>query len=126
MHSAPARAQRRSAPSGIAFVTAALTAGAGGFGCESTASRVCSSEYATSQQKVLKVDPKSEESVRASFDAVRAALAACKTAQRNTEVDNLVKARNELGAQLEALERRAKRKPKRELSPDELAKLQKD
>jgi hypothetical protein len=95
-------------------------------GCESAATRVCSTEYAASQQRVLQVDSKSTESVRASLDAVKSALAACKSAQRNQEIDNLVKARNELSAQLEALERRAQRKPRRDLSPDELAKLQKD
>ena len=57
---------------------------------------------------------------------MKSALAACRAAQRNDEVDNLVKARNELDAQLDALERRAKRKPRRELSPDEMTALEKD
>ncbi|HEX6276382.1 MAG TPA: hypothetical protein VFZ53_25250 [Polyangiaceae bacterium] len=95
-------------------------------GCESAATRVCSNEYAASQQKVLAVDAKSAESVRTSLEAVKTALAACKSANRNQEVDNLVKARNELGAQLDALDRRAKRKPRRDLSQDELAKLEKE
>jgi len=95
-------------------------------GCESAATRVCSSEYAASQQKVLQVDSKSADSVRASLDAVKTALAACKSAHRNDEVDNLVKARNELGAQLEALEKRAQKKPRRDLSPEELARLEKE
>jgi hypothetical protein len=95
-------------------------------GCESAATRVCSQEYAASQQKVLQVDSKSTDSVRSSLEAVKTALAACKSANRSTEVDNLVKARNELGAQLEVLERRASRKPRRELLPDELARLEKE
>ena len=95
-------------------------------GCESAASRACSSEYAASQQKVLKVDPKGAESVRSSLDAVNSAIAACRAAQRNDAVDNLIKARNDLAAQRDALERRARRKPKREMSPDELARLEKE
>jgi hypothetical protein len=95
-------------------------------GCESAASRACSNEYAASQQKVLQVDPKSSDSVRSSLDAVNVALAACKAAQRNDAVDNLVKARNDLSAQRDALERRARRKPKRDLSPDEVARLEKE
>src|SRR5262245_14470282 len=95
-------------------------------GCESAASRACSSEYAGSQQKVLQVDPKSADSVRSSLDAVNSALAACRAAQRNDAVDNLVKARNDLAAQRDALARRASRKPKREPSPDEIARLQKE
>jgi hypothetical protein len=103
------------------------TLGATAFlGCESAASRTCATEYAGSQQKVLKVDPKSADSVRASHQAVLVALAACKAAQRNDEVDHLVTARNQLGAQLEALERRAARKPKKQLGADELAKLERE
>ena len=109
----------------VCAILAALTSSFG-IGCESAATRVCSTEYAASQQKVIQVDAKSADSVRASLEAVKTALAACKSANRNTEVDNLVKARNELGAQLEALERRAKRKPRRDLSPDELARLVKE
>jgi len=95
-------------------------------GCESAATRACAQEYASSQQQVLKVDPKSADSLRSSLVAVKSALAACKSAQRNDEVDHLVRARNELGAQLEVLEKRAQRKPRRDLSPDELARLEKE
>jgi len=112
----------------VSVVTAVLALLTSSFalGCESAATRVCSTEYAASQQKVIQVDAKSADSVRASLEAVKTALAACKSANRNTEVDNLVKARNELGAQLDALERRAKRKPRRDLSPDEIARLVKE
>jgi len=111
----------RRASAFVAIVTSSYA-----MGCESAATRMCSNEYAAAQQKVLSVDAKSPESVRSSLDTVKGALAACKSANRNTEVDNLVKARNELGAQLDALERRAARKPRRELSPDELARLVKE
>jgi hypothetical protein len=94
--------------------------------CESAASRACSTEYSASQQKVLDVDAKSPESVRSSLDAVNVALAACRAAKRNDAVDNLIKARNELSAQRDALERRSRRKPKAELSPDEIARLEKE
>jgi hypothetical protein len=106
---------------GSVFVTGVFAVG-----CQSAASRTCAGEYAESQQKVLKVDPKSAESVRSSLDAVKSALAACRAAQRNDEIDNLVNARNQLVAQQDALERRSKRKPRRELSPEELAGLEKE
>jgi hypothetical protein len=95
-------------------------------GCESAASRACAAEYSTSQQKVLNVDAKSPDSVRTSLEAVNTALAACRAAQKNDAVDNLIKARNELSAQRDALERRSRRKPARDLSPDELARLEKE
>ena len=105
----------------LAFATGLLF-----LGCESAATRACSNEYAVSQQKVLKVDPKSMDSVRSSLETVKAALAACRAAGRNQEVDHLINARNELGAQLEVLERRSQRKPKRDLSPEEIARLEKE
>jgi hypothetical protein len=105
---------------------AALATGALSFGCENAAGRTCAGEYAASQQVVTKVDPKSADSVRSSMISVQAALAACRAAQRNDEVDNLIRARNQLSAQLDALERRAQRKPRRELSPEEMSKLEKD
>ena len=104
---------------------ASLAVGIVLLGCESAAARTCNSEYAASQQKVLNVDAKSKDSVSDSLVAVKSALAACRAAQRNDEVDNLVKARNELGAQLDALERRSKRKPRRELSAEEKTELEK-
>lgn len=105
---------------------AGLAVGIVALGCQSAAARTCSSEYALSQQKVLKVDAKSKDSVADSLVAVKSALAACREAQRNDEVDNLIKARNELGAQLDALERRSKRKPRRDLSPEEMTELEKN
>ena len=122
---APAPPSRSLGSFASVAVLVSLTFG-GSLACESAATRVCSTEYAASQQKVLQVDSKSADSVRASLESVKTALAACKSAQRNTEVDNLVKARNELGAQLEVLERRARKKPRRELSADERASLVKD
>jgi hypothetical protein len=104
---------------------ASLAVGIVILGCESAAARTCSSEYAASQQKVLKVDAKSKDSVADSLVAVKSALAACRAAQRNDEVDHLVKAKNELEAQLDALDRRSKRRPRRELSPEQMTELEK-
>ncbi len=113
-------------PASAAVVRGACLLALLALACESAASRACSTEYSAAQQKVLQVDKKSDESVRSSLDAVQAALAACRAAHRNDAVDNLVQARNELSAQRDALERRAKRKPARELSPDEIARLEKE
>jgi len=94
--------------------------------CRSPEARACSEHYETAQQQVRAVDAKSETSVRASLVVVEAALTTCRTAQRLDFVEQLTKVRNELTGQLGLLERRAKRKPRRPPSAEELQKLEKE
>jgi hypothetical protein len=72
------------------------------------------------------VDAKAEPSVRASLATLETALTACRTAQRLDFVEQLTKVRNELTGQLGLLERRAKRKPRRAPSAEELLQLAKE
>lgn len=94
-------------------------------GCKSPESQKCSELYASSQQVVLGIDGTSLESVAESLAAVTEALEACKVAQRAGEVTELEKARRQIQAQHDALERRAAREIRPKLSPEQLAELEK-
>ncbi len=95
-------------------------------GCESAETKACLTSYAAAQEKVTAVDAKSKPSVEASLGAVEAALATCKQAQRHGEVDQLISAKNQLVAQVGALDRRAKRKARKAPSAEELKRLEKE
>ncbi len=78
----------------------------------------------TSAQELVKnVDAKDPASLEASLAAVGQAIDACKAASRTSEVDALTRAKNELGAQVEYLKKRAARPERRKASPAELAAL---
>src|SRR5947207_5046716 len=69
-------------------------------------------ELMTSAQDIVKnVDARDKTSVEKSLVAVDMALTACEQAGRNTERDELARAKNELRAHLDSLERRANRPP---------------
>jgi hypothetical protein len=87
--------------------------------------RRCQSLMTTAQGIVNKVDGKSRTSVEQSLTAVESAREACEKAGRNTERDELVKARNELRAHLDYMERKAAQPPVKKISADELAELAK-
>jgi hypothetical protein len=95
-------------------------------GCNSPEAQKCKAEYDSSQKVVLGIDGSSIDSVSESLRAVDAALAACKAAQRNGEVDNLVKARAQIQAQHDALVKRAGRTKRVPLTADELARFEKN
>ena len=95
-------------------------------GCESAETKACLASYAAAQERVTKVEAKSKASVESSLTAVEAALATCKQAQRHGEVDQLVSAKNQLAAQVGALDRRAARKARRPPSAEELKRLEKE
>jgi hypothetical protein len=95
-------------------------------GCNSPEAQKCKAEYDSSQKVVLGIDGSSIDSVSESLRAVDSALEACKAAQRNGEVDNLVKARAQIQAQHDALVKRAGRAKRVPLTPDELARFEKN
>jgi hypothetical protein len=105
---------------GLVLVSGAL------LGCESAETKACLTSYAAAQERVNQVDAKSKASVEASLTGVEAALATCKQAQRHREVDQLISAKNQLVAQVGALERRAARKARKPPSPEELKRLEKE
>jgi len=72
---------------------------------------------------VLEVDASSMESVRTSLNAVEGAVTACDQAERYKDKNELVKARNQLRAHLDTLQRRATEPGRRKLTPEEVEKL---
>jgi hypothetical protein len=85
----------------------------------------CHERMSSAQSIVARVDGKSATSVQASLAAVEEAYAVCEKAKLGAEREQLLKAKNELSAQLELLERRANRKKRVAPSADELARLAK-
>lgn len=105
----------RAAYIGVVFFLAA---------CDREASS-CHERMNGAQSIVARVDGKSATSVQTSLAAVEEAYAACERAKLGPEREQLLKAKNELTAQLELLERRARRKKQVAPSADELARLAK-
>jgi hypothetical protein len=78
---------------------------------------------ASAQTIVAQVDSKSLPSLQQSLAAVTEAHAACEKAKLGTEREQLLKAKHELSAQVDLLEKRANRKKLQAPSADELARL---
>lgn len=107
---------------GVAVVLLALAA----FGCDKE-SRACRSEFDRAQSVVKDLKSDSPiETVRGSVAALDAAIQACDKAGLGAEKGELQKARNQVGAHLEVLERRAKRKKRDKPTAEELALLVKN
>src|SRR5258706_12616388 len=78
-------------------------------GCDPDAN-LCHERMTSAQAIVTQVDSKSVPSLKQSLDAVSLAYAACEKAKLGTEREQLLKAKNEISAQLNLLEQRASRK----------------
>jgi len=90
--------------------------------CDRQAS-LCHERMASAQAIVNQVDAKSIPSLSASLAAVQEAYDACEKAKLGTEREQLLKAKNEIRAQLDLLEARALRKKHAAPTAAELAKL---
>lgn len=102
-----------------------LWLGASGlFACQEA--RQCRSQLASAQEVVNGLDSKSVESLGGAVTALDSAIAACDKAGLGSERDKLIEAKNQIGAHKALLERKAARKKRAALTPDELAKLVKD
>ena len=88
--------------------------------------RQCQSDLEAAQKVVLEVDAQSMESVRTSLNAVEGAVSSCDKAERYKEKNELTKARNQLRAHLDTLQRRATDPGRRKLTPEEVEKLAKN
>jgi hypothetical protein len=97
----------------------------GSTACDREATQ-CHERMSSAQAIVAQVDGKSVSSVQTSLAAVEQAHAACEKAKLGTEREQLLKAKNELTAQLDLLELRARRKKHSAPSPEELARLAKN
>jgi hypothetical protein len=90
-------------------------------GCRGPEAKRCLAEFDSAQAVVMQVESNDLASVEASVKAVEAAGAACREADRSSEVAELEKARRMLSAHLERL-REHLAKPKQEpLSAEEVA-----
>jgi hypothetical protein len=83
----------------------------------------CHERMTSAQAIVAKVDGKSVASLQASLSAVNEAHAACEKAQLGPERESLLKAKNELTAQLDLIQARASRKKVQPPSAGDLARL---
>jgi hypothetical protein len=91
-------------------------------GCDPEAKK-CHELMTSAQALVTAVDSKSIPSLQQSLSAVSDAYAACEKAKLGTEREQLLKAKNEISAQLNLLEQRANRKKLQAPNADELARL---
>jgi hypothetical protein len=104
----------------LALVTAL---GSLALGC-SQESRLCRSERDRAQEVVKALDSKSTESLGNAVRALESAITACEKASMGADREKLVQAKNEIGAHLALLEKRAKRK--KAASPEELRRLERE
>lgn len=104
----------------LVLVTAACALLAG---C-SQESRLCRSERDRAQEVVKALDSKSTDSLANAVRTLESAISACEKASMGADREKLVQARNEIGAHLTLLEKRAKRK--KGPTVDELARLERE
>ena len=93
-------------------------------GCQDE--RACREELTKAQGVVSGIDSKSIDSLKGAVGALEPAIAACEKAKLGEERSKLVEAKNQIGAQLDLLERKAARKKGPALSVADLEKVQKD
>lgn len=97
---------------------------AAGAGCKSAADEACLGQFNAAQEVVMKVEAEDLGSVSASVAAVEAAVETCRNAGRQSEVDELGKARDQLAGHRDRLVRRNElRDKRREVPPEDLAQL---
>jgi hypothetical protein len=87
--------------------------------------RHCRAERDRAQELVKSMDSKSIDSMKVVVSALTSAIDACEKAKLGTDKQQLIEAKNQIGAHLAHLERKAKRK-KEKLSPEEIAKLERE
>jgi hypothetical protein len=98
----------------------------GSAACKSEADVACLSAFQSAQTVVASVAGEDLDSVQEAVSALDSSLAACRAADRSGEVSELKQAHDKLSSHLARLIRRAEtRAARRELSPDELARLDK-
>jgi hypothetical protein len=88
--------------------------------------RRCRSEMSKAQEVVNGLDSKSTTSLKESVTALEAAMQACEKAKLGAEREKLLEAKNQIGAHLELLERKSKKKKGATLTVAELEKLQEE
>lgn len=100
-----------------------LLLSAGILGCESGEVKLCHSEMQTAQRGLVEMDKTDPKAVEATLGLIERSLEACKHAGRSEEVSNLADAKRQVAAHLDALEKRAQRPERAQLTPEQLAEL---
>jgi hypothetical protein len=108
---------------GLAFAGAVFAWGL--VACDAE-SRACRSQFESAQGVVMNVKSDNTDGLRGALSALDAAIMACDKAKLGHEKDELLKAKNQISAHLEVLERRAARKKKARPTPEQLAELVKN
>jgi hypothetical protein len=85
--------------------------------------RHCHEEMTRAQEVVNGIDSKSIDSLKGAVASLETAIAACEKAKLGDERSKLLAAKNQIGAQVSLLERRAAKKKGPALSPAELEKV---
>jgi len=88
--------------------------------------RRCHAEMSSAQVVVNQLDSHSMDSLRGAIAALEPAIAACEKAKLGEERSKLLEAKNQIGAQLALLERKAAKKQGPALSAADLQRLQKE
>jgi len=91
--------------------------------CDSAEVKACHADMQASQQALLEMDKTDPGSVEATLGHIERTLGTCKQAGRGEEVANLADAKRQVAAHLDALEKRANRPTRAELTPEALAAL---
>src|SRR5215471_15170340 len=88
--------------------------------------RRCHEEMTNAQGVVNGIDSKSIDSLKGAVTVLETAIAACEKAKLGDERSKLLEAKNQIGAQLALLERKAAKKKGPTLTAAELEQVQKD
>ncbi len=91
-------------------------------GCKSEAEQRCQQQFQTAQI-VVQNQSGSPDGLDASIAAVDVALAACQTADRKDEINQLQSARNSLAAHIETVKEHSARPKRAQLGPSEINEL---
>src|SRR5688572_8202735 len=105
----------------VGWVAAVATAGI--LGCDSSDVKACHAEMQGSQKALVDMDKNDPRSVERALGLVERTLASCKKAGRGDEVTQIADARRQVAAHLDALEKRADRPTRAQLTPERLAEL---
>lgn|GEM_PF-592698 len=101
-----------------------IVLGSGAFGCENAAVKACHAAMTASQKSLLELKKEDRANVEAALTEVKMARDACAHAERPEESKKVADAVRSLENHLEALDERAKRVPKKEISEAEQKELE--
>ena len=103
------------------FCVALLSVGS--WGCDSAEVKTCHAEMQGAQKALLSMDKSDPRQVESTLALIERTLGACQSAGRGDEVSSLTDAKRQVAAHLEALEKRAEKPDRPQLTPERLDEL---